>query len=300
MESKECIICREIKNENFFSEEHIIPDSLGGTIKISEVCKKCNEEMGKKLDYHLTDFISNRIYRKKYKISGKKGKIPEIIKNHTYDSKGRKVEIKTDESNNFQLKLSPLKEFQDDNKLQMLFQDRDNKMEKIIEGFREKAKVNGKEIEVKITEVFEPPEKYIFKEEINLTALKMEFFKIAHEFLCHYDEDYRDSKDFLRNSSLIYEYIQKEEKIDWIENNINFPLGDKEKEIFYEVELLFKHIGKEIKESSHIIFYSQKVFFLRIGNTSALIHNFYNKNNALNTIIAIAQTPKEKAVLFYF
>ena len=65
MQKKECIICREIKNENLFSEEHIIPDSLGGTIKISEVCKKCNEEMGKKLDYHLTDFISNRIYRKK-------------------------------------------------------------------------------------------------------------------------------------------------------------------------------------------------------------------------------------------
>ena len=78
MESKKCIICREIKNENLFSEEHIIPDSLGGTIKITEVCKKCNEEMGKKLDYYLTNFILNRIYRKKYKISGKTGTLPEI------------------------------------------------------------------------------------------------------------------------------------------------------------------------------------------------------------------------------
>ena len=300
MENKECIICKEIKNKNLFSEEHIIPDSLGGTIKILEVCKKCNEEMGKKLDYHLTDFISNRIYRKKYKISGKTGKIPEIIKNHTYDSKGRKIEIKTDENNNFKLIQSPLKEFQDDNRLQMLFQDGDNKMEKIVEGFREKAKAKGKEIEVKLTEILEPPEKYNFKEEINLTAIKMEFFKIAHEFLCYYDEDYRDSKDFLRNSSLIYEYIQKEEKIDWIENNIKFPLADKDKEIFYEVELLFKHIGKEIKESSHIIFYSQKAVFLRIGNTLALIHNFYNKNNSTNATIIVAQNPKEKAVLFRF
>jgi len=260
MESKECIICREIKNKNLFSEEHIIPDSLGGTIKILEVCKKCNEEMGKKLDYHLTDFISNRIYRKEYKISGKTGKIPEIIKNHTYDSKGRKIEIKTDENNNFKLIQSPLKEFQDDNRLQMLFQDGDNKMEKIIEGFREKAKANGKEIEVKITEVFEPPEKYNFKEEINLTALKMEFFKIAHEFLCHYDEDYRDSKDFLRNSSLIYEYIQKEEKIDWIENNVKFPFVDIN--LFNSIELLLKNEGKEIKDSSHIIFYFQKFYSL--------------------------------------
>ena len=298
MESKECIICREIKNKNLFSEEHIIPDSLGGTIKILEVCKKCNEEMGKKLDYHLTDFISNRIYRKKYKISGKTGKIPEIIKNHTYDSKGRKIEIKTDENNNFKVIQSPLKEFQDDNRLQMLFQDGDNKMEKIIEGFREKAKANGKEIEVKITEVFEPPEKYNFKEEINLTALKMEFFKIAHEFLCHYDEDYRDSKDFLRNSSLIYEYIQKEEKIDWIENNVKFPFVDIN--LFNSIELLLKNEGKEIKDSSHIIFYFQKAVFLRIGKTSALIYNFYNKNNFTNAIIIVAQNPKEKAILFRF
>ena len=41
MENKKCIICKEIKNKNLFSEEHIIPDSLGGTIKILEVCKKC-------------------------------------------------------------------------------------------------------------------------------------------------------------------------------------------------------------------------------------------------------------------
>lgn len=296
MQKKECIICREIKNENLFSEEHIIPDSLGGTIKISEVCKKCNEEMGKKLDYHLTDFISNRIYRKKYKISGKKGKIPEIIKNHTYDSKGRKVEIKTDENNNFKLIQSPLKEFQDDNRLQMLFQDGDNKIEKIIEGFRKKVEFEDKKLEIKITEVLEPQEKYSFKEKIDLTAIKMEFFKIAHEFLCYYDEDYKGSKDFLKNASSIHEYIQKEEKIDWIENNVIFPFVDKN--IFSSIELLFKNKGEEVKDSSHIIFYSQRSVFLRIGNTSALIHNFYNKNNALNTIIAIAQTPKEKAVLF--
>ncbi|EHO75873.1 hypothetical protein HMPREF9942_02160 [Fusobacterium animalis F0419] len=48
MQNKECIICRKIKKENLFSEEHIILDSLGGTIKISEVCKKCNEKMEKK------------------------------------------------------------------------------------------------------------------------------------------------------------------------------------------------------------------------------------------------------------
>ena len=297
MENKKCIICREIKNKNFFSEEHIIPDSLGGTIKISEVCKKCNEEMGKKLDYHLTDFISNRVYRKKYKISGKTGKIPEIIKEHTYDSKGRKIEIKTDENNNFKIIQSPLKEFQDDNRLQMLFQDRDNKMEKIIEGFREKAKANGKEIEVEITEVLEPPENYNFKEKINLTAIKMEFFKIAHEFLYYYDKDYKDSEDFLRNSSSLYEYIQKEKKIEWIENNIIFPFVNIN--LFSSIELLLRNEGKEIKKSSHIIFYFQKAVFLRIGNTSALINNFYNKNNFTNVII-IAQNPKEKAVLFKF
>ncbi len=58
---------------------------------------------------------------------------------------------------------------------------------------------------------------------------------------------------------------------------------------------------KKWKRNKRLItynFYSQESVFLRIGNTSALTYDFYNKNNILNTIIALAQDLKEKAVLF--
>ena len=43
-----CIICNE---ENLQpSDEHILPDSLGGKIIINSVCKKCNSILGETVD----------------------------------------------------------------------------------------------------------------------------------------------------------------------------------------------------------------------------------------------------------
>lgn len=47
-----CIICGELRET---SEEHVIPDAIGGKIKIYNVCKECNEQMGDCIDWYLTD-----------------------------------------------------------------------------------------------------------------------------------------------------------------------------------------------------------------------------------------------------
>lgn len=47
---EKCIICNEKKTK--FSIEHVIPDSLGGTIKCFQVCETCNNLLGKKLMLH--------------------------------------------------------------------------------------------------------------------------------------------------------------------------------------------------------------------------------------------------------
>lgn len=74
-----CIICtdpHDDKNPNKrLTEEHIIPEFIGGKIIVKNVCKDCNSTLGISLEGRL----SNNIYFKSYayanKIKGKKGKL---------------------------------------------------------------------------------------------------------------------------------------------------------------------------------------------------------------------------------
>lgn len=70
----ECIICRENKEE--MSDEHVIPESLGGYYHIFSVCKKCNSDMGSSVDSPLINNKLTELYRFCQEITGKNGKIP--------------------------------------------------------------------------------------------------------------------------------------------------------------------------------------------------------------------------------
>ena len=52
---KRCIICKKIKNSNDFNKEHIIPESIGGSLTIDNVCKDCNSKLGKEIDSKITN-----------------------------------------------------------------------------------------------------------------------------------------------------------------------------------------------------------------------------------------------------
>lgn len=69
-----CIICRENKEE--MSDEHVIPDSLGGCYHIFNVCKTCNSEMGAKVDAPLVNHKLTELYRFAQELEGKSGSIP--------------------------------------------------------------------------------------------------------------------------------------------------------------------------------------------------------------------------------
>lgn len=48
-----CIICRE--ETDSFSDEHVIPDTLGGYYHIYTVCKDCNSDLGSDVDSKLVN-----------------------------------------------------------------------------------------------------------------------------------------------------------------------------------------------------------------------------------------------------
>lgn len=71
-----CIFCL---NERPGSEEHIFPDSIGGSLIINNVCKVCNEQIGRNVDSHLVNHLLMQFARLTKKIKGKTGKIPNPL-----------------------------------------------------------------------------------------------------------------------------------------------------------------------------------------------------------------------------
>ena len=54
---KECIICKKLKEDVEFNKEHIIPESLGGSLTIDNVCKICNNKLGNEIDSKIINDI---------------------------------------------------------------------------------------------------------------------------------------------------------------------------------------------------------------------------------------------------
>ncbi len=48
--TKACIFCFRTDLETVFSEEHIIPQSIGGRLVLDQVCAKCNGDLGHEVD----------------------------------------------------------------------------------------------------------------------------------------------------------------------------------------------------------------------------------------------------------
>lgn len=72
-----CIIC--FKEKDNFTDEHVFPDAIGGTLIIKNVCKECNDELGHSVDHHLVNDWLIQGMRMLYKIKGKKGNVPNPL-----------------------------------------------------------------------------------------------------------------------------------------------------------------------------------------------------------------------------
>ena len=73
---KKCIICGELKKENEFNIEHIIPEALGNkSLKIDNVCVNCNSKLGSKVDKYITTGFFMELVRMCNNVGGKNNNI---------------------------------------------------------------------------------------------------------------------------------------------------------------------------------------------------------------------------------
>lgn len=86
-----CIICHQDNVE--LSDEHVIPDAIGGYIHCYKVCKKCNSHLGENVDSHLLNHYLIKGARHVHKLKGKKGAIPNPLTGDGVLNTGEKVRV---------------------------------------------------------------------------------------------------------------------------------------------------------------------------------------------------------------
>jgi hypothetical protein len=91
-----CIICLETTAPDAFTEEHVFPEAVGGTLVINSVCKPCNDRLGHSVDVTLTDHHLVALKRMAFGLAGKSGKIPNPIERGSLEADPtRKVRFDT-------------------------------------------------------------------------------------------------------------------------------------------------------------------------------------------------------------
>lgn len=96
MEKGHCIICHRDGVE--LSDEHVIPDAIGGYYHIYSVCKECNSKLGNQVDSYLLKHWFIVGARHNNRLAGKTKKIPNPLIGDGEMEDGTKVRLEEDKS----------------------------------------------------------------------------------------------------------------------------------------------------------------------------------------------------------
>ena len=122
--NKKCIFCgkteAEFDKHNCWTEEHIIPKALGNeTLRIFNVCKKCNSGLGTYVDNYFVNNMFIKIIRQSLGLKGQSGEIPNAFKEGE-DKNGHRIRV----DSNYHPTRVPYIE-QNDNKLRIVASSKD-------------------------------------------------------------------------------------------------------------------------------------------------------------------------------
>lgn len=299
---EKCIICNEKKIK--FSIEHVIPDSLGGTIKCFQVCETCNNLLGKKIDAPFTETILQYLFRVKHKIKGKRKTIPQ--KKMKFSANGKDYFFDLADNTT---KLIPYTISSDKNSRIMLFDEKDSKaLESAKIGFEEKALKEEKTIDIKIFQEVERVDINIKEESsIPLINIYLEFLKVAHEALFLFDDSYKNTEIFFKNQKFLLNSLkenindsifEKEYSAIFKFSNVPFKFSDLYffRTLYFDAFKSYNDIFSFLKEI-HIINIDFKDIHLKIGNLSVSFYNFFPEGNSK---IIILQVPNEQSITLQY
>lgn len=222
-----CIICRKDNVE--LSDEHIIPDSLGGVMHTYRVCKTCNSTiLGTKIDPLLTNHKLIELVRFAKRIEGKKGGIPNPL-GGTMNGDDELKYLVCDNDGKLDPHLVPDVDVNiTSGEVKLVLDARDKVkaqgiLDKICErnGWR-KLQLTDKELETKTA----PAPKFLIPMAIDLQDFKMPMLKIAYEFCVEYIEGYFDDPLAVKISSILFNTdFDEMKKLVIVGNGFENPFG---------------------------------------------------------------------------
>lgn len=202
----QCIICRT-KNV-YLTDEHIIPDALGGIIHSYRVCDTCNSTLGQYVDPLLVNNFLIKFQRNLHKIPGKSGYIPNpLTAKSAIGSDGRNYRLEENDGHILP-KLIPKKIEEKNGVIEQISDEYGEKdIQKAVEKF---CKRNGFTIRKNTKIEINPPKNLSFKIQsiLNLDDFKLPFLKIGYEFAVerikeYFDDSYaHEISDALKNHNL--------------------------------------------------------------------------------------------------
>lgn len=198
-----CIICW--KHSNALSDEHVIPEALGGRYHIRSVCRDCNSRLGSQVDSKLVNHTFSKFGRYTENITGKSKNIPNPFSGtHTLDDdEAQKVRLDIDDTDGFQPHLIPKVECDFDQSTQKLKlnismppADKDKILEKVEKRYgiridRQNLPIVSKQVTVK-TKLF-----------VDTLQFKIGLLKMAYEFAYDVFPQYRSDPTVKTISSIL-------------------------------------------------------------------------------------------------
>lgn len=277
-----CIICQKTKP---LTDEHIIPEFLGGGLSVTNVCKKCNSDMGGGFEGRLSNNFIYKSFRYNHKINGKSEAPFPLEGSYTDIKSGTRLRVNRDQT----LKSHPHCEIHEDDegRIKVEFKvdvDDEGEIEKIIirklaRHFKAKGRVLSPEKLSKIVSTVIAEHEFEKEElsnpeirisgHVDFTDIELLHIKIAYELACfHFGEEY--ILDPVANELRLSLYSQ--------------TLRD---DVIIQTPVTPDPFAEYINDESHwVIFYKQYCYVSICGFTSKML--FASKN--LSTPPKLRQT----------
>lgn len=244
-----CIICRKDTQKKDFSDEHVIPDAIGGVYHIYKVCKKCNSYLGSNIDSKLVNNYLTSLFRYSLNIKGKTGKVPNPFDGtHILENDNEsKVKILFDDNNKpipYLLPKVTKKSLDDRIEINLSLDSIDqNKEDVILEKIFKREKIDKDKLIIKkepIISTFKP--KIKMEKIVDIKEFKIGLLKIAYEFAVDSIEEYfEDDKAIEISNFLLNPDFDKIDKY-FIGNGLD-------RKIFEPFDFLF-----DLNKKRHLLF----------------------------------------------
>lgn len=207
-----CIICHQDCVE--MSDEHVIPDAIGGYIHCYKVCKNCNSHLGDNVDIHLLNHYLIKCARHIHKLKGKAKFIPNpLIGCGMLLNTGKKVRVVDKEGVLTPQILPQSPKIADDNKSGHMIVDIND--EKLIPAIQQKIlkkmgmKPGGVAIECRrdVHKIENPVVQ--MQVNVDLKKYKIALLKIAYECCVELFPEYENDALSQKYAKILYDVAMK-------------------------------------------------------------------------------------------